>query len=80
MIRQPNARRKVLIIPRFLDEMAEDNRLRNEESDRGYTIIQKWADLEQKGRLAQKETAMDANFLREISVVLWHPNYFWQPF
>ncbi len=59
-------RRRVLVIPRLLLERANDLRLRGSEQDRAFQIIQKWADLEKAGRLARKETSLDADFLREV--------------
>ncbi len=59
-------RRKNLVIPRLLEEMAKDNRLRGAEQDRAYQIMQKWADLEGAGRLARKETSIDAEFLNDV--------------
>ena len=58
--------RRILIIPRLLEERANDQRLRGKEQDNAHEIILRWADLEQSGGLARKETSVDANFLLEV--------------
>ncbi len=59
-------RRRKLILPRVLTREADSNLLKSERRDKAYEIIAKWADLEKKGHLAKKETALDAAFLHEI--------------
>lgn len=60
--------RRVLILPRFLEEEAENQRHRDDGPalDNARTILAKWADMESKGRLKKKETALDANFLSDV--------------
>jgi hypothetical protein len=59
-------RRRVLFLPRFLAEEAKSNLLRGKKQDRAREILRKWADLESKGHLDKKETALDASFLQEV--------------
>ena len=59
-------RRSALIIRRFLVDEAEKVFLRDQQQADAYEIIKRWADLETKGHLARKETALDADFLREV--------------
>jgi len=59
-------RRSALIIRRFLVEEAEKVFLRDQQQADAYEIVKRWADLETKGHLARKETALDADFLREV--------------
>jgi hypothetical protein len=59
-------RRRGLILPRYLQEEASKAIYRGEKQDRAYEVIKKWADLEAKGHLNKKETALDADFLLEV--------------
>jgi len=61
-------RRKVLILPRFLNEAAEAQYHHDHgpDFDQAHQILQKWADLEAKGHLKQNETALDADFLQQV--------------
>ncbi len=59
-------RRRALILPRYLAEAAPDKRLLGSRFDRAFEILTRWADLESKGHLARKETALDAEFLHEV--------------
>lgn len=59
--------RRVLFLPAFLkDEAQKRGHLFREELERAHPIFVKWADLAQKSYLSKKETALDADFLREI--------------
>jgi len=59
-------RRRVLFLPRFLADEAKSGLLRGKKQDCAYDILRKWADLEAKGHLDVKETALDASFLQEV--------------
>jgi hypothetical protein len=59
-------RRRTLILPRHLAQRAENKTLLGKAFDRAYEILKRWADLQQQGHLQQKETALDADFLREV--------------
>jgi len=60
-------RRRSLILPAYLSREAQREDFARPEVGRSREIILKWADLEQRGRLAQtKETSLDAEFAREV--------------
>jgi hypothetical protein len=59
-------KRRVLILPRFIKEEAEKRIHRGSRQDHAYDVIKYWADLEAKGHLAKKETALNADFLFAI--------------
>jgi hypothetical protein len=59
-------RRRALILPRYLADESEDKRLLGSAFDRAFETLKKWADLETRGHLARKETALDADFLHEV--------------
>ena len=59
-------RRRVLFLPIFLEQEASCAYLRGTKQDQGFEILSKWADLEAKGHLTRKETALDADFLLEV--------------
>lgn len=59
-------RRRALILPRYLEEEAEKAIYRGPAQDRAHKILIKWADLEWQGRLNQKETELDADFLQQV--------------
>lgn len=60
-------RRRSLILPAYLSREAQREDFARPEVGRSREIILKWADLEQRGRLAQtKETSLDAEFVREV--------------
>lgn len=60
-------KRRRLFLPRFLAEEGEKIFLRGERQDRAYEIIKRWAQLDKDGHLkGRKETALDADFLREV--------------
>ncbi len=59
-------RRSRLILARFLKEEADKLLYRGPERDNAHKILIRWADLEQQGHLAKKETSLDANFLQEV--------------
>jgi hypothetical protein len=61
-----NRGRRLLFLPRFLAEETDAAFLRGKEQDRAHEILRKWADMEAKGHLDVKETAIDANFLQEV--------------
>lgn len=59
--------RRALFLPALLaDEARRWEHLEAEAMARAHAVFCKWADLENKGALARKETALDADFLREI--------------
>jgi hypothetical protein len=59
-------RYRVLVLPRVLREEAEKMIYRDDKQAKAHDIIKKWVDLEKQGHLARKETALDADFLREV--------------
>jgi hypothetical protein len=59
-------RRSGLVLGRFLVEEAEKMYYRGAEQDAAHAILVRWANLEREGHLARKETALDADFLREV--------------
>jgi hypothetical protein len=59
-------RRRVLILPRYLAEDAESKVEQGKRQEHAFEVVKKWADLEVKGHLAKKETALDASFLLEV--------------
>lgn len=59
-------RRRALFLARFLAEEAKSNLLRGKKQDHAQEVLRKWADLEAKGHLDTKETALDASFLQEV--------------
>jgi hypothetical protein len=59
-------RRRALFLARFLAEEARSNLLSGKKQDHAHEILRKWADLESKGHLDKKETALDASFLQEV--------------
>ena len=59
-------RRSGLILRRFLAEEAEKAIYRDEHREEARHVLRRWADLEVQGHLAKKETALDADFLREV--------------
>jgi len=69
---QPVSRRHVartrrpLFLPRLLREQARNGIFLGSDQDRAHEIIKRWADLDFKGHLDQKEGARDAEFLRDI--------------
>jgi hypothetical protein len=61
----PGKRRR-LILPRYLAEEGEKAYLRGAAQDRAHEIMVRWADMESDGRLARKETSLDADFLAQV--------------
>jgi hypothetical protein len=61
-----NRRRRALFLSRFLAEEAKSNLLRGKKQEQARDILRTWADLEAKGHLDKKETALDASFLHEV--------------
>jgi hypothetical protein len=61
-----NRRRRALFLARFLAEEAKSNLLRGKKQDHAHDVLRKWAELEAKGHLDKKETALDASFLQEV--------------
>src|SRR5260370_4173078 len=59
-------RRRALILPRYLEEEAEKLIYAGAQQERAFQILKKWADLESKGHLRKKETALDADFLHQV--------------
>jgi hypothetical protein len=59
-------RRKVLFLPRYLADEATRFVHDKDHLVRSHAILVKWADLERKGHLKKKETAIDAQFLLEV--------------
>jgi type I restriction-modification system DNA methylase subunit len=60
-------RRRNLFLPRLLEKDSIDQRLRDQAQQEAYTIMQKWADLEERGKLqAKKETALESEFVTEV--------------
>ncbi|MBU0639967.1 MAG: N-6 DNA methylase [Planctomycetes bacterium] len=59
--------RRVLFLPAYLSGEAKKRaHVYQTPIERGHAIIKKWIELERKGYLEKKETALDADFLREI--------------
>ena len=59
--------RRVLFLPaRLSEEARKRSHLHTEEFKRAHAIFLHWADLEDKGRLARKETSIDADFLLRL--------------
>jgi N-6 DNA Methylase len=54
------------VLPVQLEDQAENVLLRGERQNQAHAVLMKWADLETKGHLKRKETALDADFLREV--------------
>jgi hypothetical protein len=61
-----NPRRRVLILPRYLEKAAEDKRLLGQRFENAHKVLIRWADLEKDGHLEKKETTLDADFIREV--------------
>ncbi|MBU4271850.1 MAG: hypothetical protein KKA28_08325, partial [Planctomycetes bacterium] len=59
-------RRSGLFLRRFLADEADKVLYRTKTRDEAHEIVKRWADLEAKGHLAKKETALDAAFLQEV--------------
>lgn len=59
-------KRRKLILPKLLATAAEDMRLATRARDAAYSIVRKWAELADKGKLAGKETSIDDAFLAEV--------------
>jgi len=59
-------KRSGLILRRFLAEEADKIFYRDDQQARAHEIVKRWADLETEGHLAKKETALDADFLRQV--------------
>ena len=59
-------RRTRLILPKLLRDEATKTRYRSDDRDQAFEIIKKWADLENQGVLAKKETSLNAEFLHEV--------------
>lgn len=59
-------RRRPLILPRFLEDVARDPRHRGFALDAAHQLVIRWADLESQGHLQSKETSVNAQFLLEI--------------
>lgn len=58
---------RALFIPAYLTEAAQARaHLYGERLPAAHAVLAKWADLADRGALARKETALDADFLREI--------------
>jgi hypothetical protein len=63
---RPARRRTGLFLGRYLADEAEKMFYRGPRQDNAHAVMQRWADLERDGALRQKETALDADFLREV--------------
>jgi len=64
-LRQPKTDR--LVVARFLNVVAKDNRLDEDELRQAHQVILKWADFDSSGRLAkQKETQLQGEFLADV--------------
>ena len=59
-------RRSGLFLRRFLAEEADKVLYRTKARDEAHQIVKHWADLEQKGYLVKKETALDNGFLEKV--------------
>ena len=56
-----------LFLPKYLQQKGGDERLRDEDWERAYKILCRWADLEKSGKIAkQKETTLQVDFLSEV--------------
>jgi hypothetical protein len=55
-----------LVLTRFLADEAEKIPYRGPAQESAHQVLIRWADMERQGRLARKETALDADFLREV--------------
>jgi hypothetical protein len=65
--RQRLRRRQALFIPRFLREVASDQRLGNPAPQQAYEIALRWRQLETDGHLPEyKETSIDTQFLDQL--------------
>jgi hypothetical protein len=64
-MRQPKTDR--LVLARYLEEAAKDQRLDNDAIDAAHQILSRWANLERSGRLAaMNETQLRGDFLAQI--------------
>ena len=61
-----NRRRRVLFLPIFLEQEASCAYLRGQKQEEAFKILTRWAELEAKGHLTRKETALDADFLHQV--------------
>lgn len=59
-------KRRALILPRYLKEWGDRIIYQGQRQDEAHEIIKKWAEMERAGRLAKKETSLDAEFLLEV--------------
>lgn len=59
-------KRRKLFLPKMLTDRAKNRQLEGPARDKAHQTIIKWADLEQSGTLARKETGVDATFLAEV--------------
>ncbi len=56
-----------LILPKFLEPAAADRRLRDQQQEKAYEILGRWADLEDSGKLRRmKETTLEGEFLTDV--------------
>jgi hypothetical protein len=62
----PTAIGPCLFLRRFVADEADKIPYRTKERDAAYEILKHWADLEQKGQLAKKETSLDNSFLEKV--------------
>lgn len=60
------ARRRPLILPKYLAQEAEKGQFQGPGQDRAHAILVRWADLAAGGHLDRKETALDAEFLAQV--------------
>ena len=64
--RSRGRRRSGLFLRRFLADEADKVLYRTKSRDEAHSILKHWADLEQKGYLVKKETALDNGFLEKV--------------
>ncbi len=65
-IQAGSRRRRALILPNYLREEGDKYSYRGDRQDRAFQILTRWADMEEAGHLVRKETAVDADFLRDV--------------
>ena len=64
--RSRSRRRSGLFLRRYLADEANKVLYRTKAHDEAHQILKYWADLEQKGYLVKKETALDNGFLEKV--------------
>ena len=62
-----NKHHQNLFLPKYLDKSSLDQRLSNEKQERAYQIAQKWAKLEESGKLSKKK---ETTFISGFEVLL----------